>query len=252
MKQAKERFSDRVSYYVQSRPGYPQEILSYLQDHCGLNSSSVVADIGSGTGILAELFLQEGIRVIGVEPNREMRLAGEEYLRRYSGFESIDGSAEATGLPAASCDVLVAGQAFHWFDVKRAREEFSRILKKGAQVVLIWNDRRDETPFLTAYENLLLEFGNDYKQVDHRRIGDEILSDFFGTPDYNRAHFDHVQYADYEKLRARVLSCSYVPLEDDPKFPSMIRELEKIFQEHSRDGKVAFHYRALLYHSPIL
>ncbi|MCW5625403.1 MAG: class I SAM-dependent methyltransferase, partial [Burkholderiales bacterium] len=136
------RFSNRVTDYVRARPGYPPELLSLLQRHCGLTTASVVADIGSGTGLLTTLLLEAGCRVFGVEPNREMREAGTQALQRFPAFVAVEGSAETTTLPDATIDVVTAAQAFHWFDRIRARAEFARILKPGGWVVLIWNDRR--------------------------------------------------------------------------------------------------------------
>ena len=159
------RFSTRVENYVRYRPGYPDAVLAWLRAECDLTPAAVVADIGSGTGKLAELFLRNGNRVFGVEPNREMREAGEGMLAGFPNFVSVDGAAEATTLPAASVDFVTAGQAFHWFDRQTARREFARILKPGGWVVLVWNERRSDSPFLRDYEALLREFASEYEQV---------------------------------------------------------------------------------------
>src|SRR5689334_15561560 len=123
------RFSNRVDNYSKYRPTYPSAVLDLLAAECGLTSNALIADIGSGTGLLAELFLTNGNRVVGVEPNREMRAAGERLLANAPGFTSVDGTAEATTLAAGSVDFVTAGQAFHWFDRALARVEFARILK---------------------------------------------------------------------------------------------------------------------------
>ena len=152
------RFSNRVENYIKFRPGYPGAIIDLSREECGLNRQSIIADIGSGTGILSELFLKNGNRVFGIEPNAPMRGAGEKILERYSNFTSINGAAEATTLSDNTVDFVVAGQAFHWFDQRCARAEFSRILKPSGWVILLWNERRiDSTPFLRAYEQMLLK-----------------------------------------------------------------------------------------------
>src|ERR1700682_5471344 len=133
---AKQRFSNRAADYVRYRPGYPSELLDVLRNECDLRPGHVIADIGSGTGFLSELFLKNGNRVYGVEPNSEMRQAGEEYLASYDGFSSIEGSAESTTLEDASVDFVTAGQAFHWFEPAGAHREFARILKPTGWVVL--------------------------------------------------------------------------------------------------------------------
>ncbi|MGB7230441.1 MAG: class I SAM-dependent methyltransferase, partial [Candidatus Acidiferrum sp.] len=163
---AKQRFSNRVADYLHYRPGYPSAIRDLLRSECGLRPGHLVADIGSGTGFLSELFLKNGNRVLGIEPNEEMRRAGEEYLASYDGFASINGSAESTTLGDASVDFVAAGQAFHWFDQDVARREFIRILKPAGWAVVIWNERlTDTTPFLRDYESLLRNFGADYARV---------------------------------------------------------------------------------------
>src|SRR5271165_2614354 len=128
---AKQRFSNRVADYVRYRPGYPAGVLSFLIENCGLHREHVIADIGSGTGLLSKLFVENGNHVYGVEPNAEMKAAGDEFLHASSNFASITGSAEATTLSDCSIDFVTAGQAFHWFDPIVSHKEFSRILKPG-------------------------------------------------------------------------------------------------------------------------
>src|SRR5882757_5837179 len=147
---AKQRFSSRVADYVRYRPSYPSEVLDLLRSECGLRSGHVIADIGSGTGFLSELFLKNGNRVYGIEPNKEMREAGEEYLASYDSFGSIEAAAEATTLEDATIDFVTAGQAFHWFDLPEARREFARILKPEGWAVVMWNDREMNSAFATA------------------------------------------------------------------------------------------------------
>ena len=130
-------FSNRVENYARFRPYYPQAVPELLKAECGLTSASVIADVGSGTGVLSEMFLERGNRVFGVEPNEEMRKAGERLLERYPNFTSVAGTAEDTKLVTPSVDFVVAGQTFHWFDAARSRGEFARILRAGGWVALV-------------------------------------------------------------------------------------------------------------------
>src|SRR5207248_11421403 len=134
------RFSSRVADYIKYRPRYPQSVVELLRDECGLRHAAVVADVGSGTGILSELFLRNGNRVYGVEPNQEMREAGGRLLAAYDNFVSVEGRAEATTLDDRSVDFVTSGQALHWFERDAARREFVRILRPGGWVVAVWND----------------------------------------------------------------------------------------------------------------
>ena len=175
-----ERFSSRVENYIKYRPNYPQAVIDCLRDRCGLSSKSAVADVGSGTGIFSQLLTSTAAQVYGVEPNRDMRDAAVRLLRGQSNFISVDGTSEATTLPDHSVDIVTAAQAFHWFDRVAARREFVRILKPGGWVMLIWNDRRtDSTPFLRDYERLLQTYADDYTQVNHREISDDIIAAFY-------------------------------------------------------------------------
>lgn len=242
------RFSSRVGNYARYRPGYPKEILELLKTECGLTRESVVADIGSGTGKLTELFLANGNAVFGVEPNREMREAGERLLAGSSKFTSVAATAEETTLHDASVDFIAAGQAFHWFDRKRCRVEFARILKRGGWVVLVWNDRKTEaTPFLEEYEKLLKDYATDYSKVDHKNIDDEVVREFFGYAPGKKT-FPSSQEFDYDGLEGRLLSSSYAPEQGQAKHTEMIRDLEKLFEMRQEDGRVQFVYDTVVYY----
>jgi SAM-dependent methyltransferase len=243
------RFSSRVENYVRFRPGYPPEIIGLLRDDCGLTSGSDIADIGSGTGKLTELFLANGNRVFGVEPNREMREAGERLLQHFPRFTSIHGTAEAATLPDRSVDFITAGQAFHWFDAEKCRTEFMRILKPGGWLVVVWNDRRiDATPFLAAYEELLREFSTDYAHVNHRRFNDGVaIQQFFGGQPRLK-NFPIVQRFDFDGLKGRLLSSSYAPEAGQPKHDEMLATLKRIFEAHQQNGLVVFEYETHVYH----
>jgi ubiquinone/menaquinone biosynthesis C-methylase UbiE len=247
LSQPTERFSSRVENYVKYRPGYPPAIVDQLKLDCGLTSDSVIADLGSGTGKLAELFLNNGNKVFGVEPNAAMRNAAEQLLTHFPTFVSIDGSAESSTLSDSSVDFITAGQAFHWFDVPKARVECARILKTGGWVVLIWNDRKLETtPFLSDYEHLLLQFGTDYKEVRHDHATQSI-NDFFGPAEVSCRSFPNQQIFDLEGLKGRVFSSSYTPEPDQPAFIPMVEKLEQIFDQHQQNGLVTFDYDTRIY-----
>jgi len=244
------RFSSRVDNYVKYRPSYPAAVLDVLKWECGLAHDWIVADIGSGPGNLTRLFLDNGNRVVGVEPNREMRAAGERLLSGYPSFTSVAGTAEATTLADASVDLVVAGQAFHWFDQAAARREFARILKPPRPVALVWNERRtDSTPFLVAYEMLLRAYGTDYARVGNHDAADSAaLERFFGPGGYTRATFEYSQVFDDEGLRGRLLSSSYTPEADQPGHDAMLQELRVLFNERQEGGTVTFEYDTTVYY----
>ncbi len=240
------RFSDRVNDYVRYRPGYPAGVLDALRAGVGLTPAAVIADIGAGTGISTELLLRNGNPVFAVEPNAEMRAAAEQLLGGRPGFHSVAGTAEATTLPAASVDGIVAAQAFHWFDVAKARAEFRRILRPGGWVALLWNTRRKDTPFARAYEAVLTTYGTDYALVNHERIDEAALAGFF-APGFERRSLPNAQVFNFESLRGRLLSSSYAPAAGHPQHAPMLVALERIFRGHQQGGNVRMEYLTQVY-----
>lgn len=246
-----QRFSSRVENYIKYRPGYPAVILDLLKGKCGLTCDSVVADIGSGTGILTELFLRNGNRVLAVEPNREMREAAERLLGKYPELTSVSGTAEGTTLKDQSVDFVTASQAFHWFDRERARREFLRILKPGGWTVLIWNERVMVSPFARAYEHLLRTYGTDYEEVDHKHTNARVIGPFFGANGYGQAILSNRQIFDGEGLKGRLLSSSYAPEPGHPRHVPMLEALNALVSEYQSDGKVVFEYDTLVYYGQL-
>jgi SAM-dependent methyltransferase len=237
------RFTDRVGDYVRTRPGYPPGVLEALREEIGLHPGHVVADVGSGTGLLTRLFIAHGNVVYGVEPNRAMAAAAEEELGPSGRFRSVDGRAESTGLPDGSVDLVAAGQAFHWFSVPEARAEFRRILRPPGGVALVWNLRRlDSTPFLREYEAFLHRWSVDYAAVSERHAEPASLRAFFGEGGWRERRFDNVQLFDLEGLAGRLLSSSYTPKAGDPRREPMLAALPELFARHARQGQVAFEY----------
>jgi len=246
-----ERFSSRVENYVKYRPTYPAQVLNLFCDEMNLQSDSTIADIGSGTGISAKLFLENGNMVFGVEPNRAMRKASEKFLQDFPNFKSVDGAAEDTDLENETVDFVVAAQAFHWFDKTKTRSEFKRILKDKGFTVLLWNERQlDSTVFLRDYERLLLEFGTDYEAVRHENINKESLQDFFQT-NFEQKTFPNLQTVDFDGLKGRMLSASYIPTAENPRFAEMLENLESLFAQHHENGKIEILYNTKVFYGQI-
>lgn len=246
-----QRFSDRVEHYDRYRPGYPDAILEPLRAAGLLTPGARVADVGSGTGKLAEVFLRAGCTVIGVEPNHAMRHAGDSALARFPRFSSVDARAEQTTLPDACVDLVCAGQAFHWFDPRAARHEFARILRPGGGAALVWNDRDTRrTEFMRIYESLLLELCPEYHQVGHKQYDESRLSEFFAPSAMQTAAFPYHQALDWDGVAGRLLSSSYVPKAGDAH-DALMRRCRHAFERCARDGRVVFDYDTRVYFAPL-
>lgn len=243
----KQRFSDRVDDYIKYRPSYPTEIIHFLSENLGLKPESFVADIGSGTGISTELFLKNGNRVYAVEPNPEMRQAAESLLVGYKNFTSVNASAEETNLPSNSVDFIIAAQAFHWFNLPLTQQEFQRILKSNGNILLLWNSRSTDNAFQQAYEDLLWNNIESYKNMNHRGFDDAVIEHFFAPREVGKARFNNFQEFDLEGMKGRLLSSSYCPKSGEIHH-LLMQQLELLFSQYAENGLVRFHYQTVLYY----
>src|SRR5579875_2634677 len=238
-----ERFSTRVEAYREFRPRYPKEVVELLRRGCGLTAEWVVADVAAGTGLLSEIFLDNGNRVIAVEPNAPMRAACAELCERYPRLECVDGTAEATGLADGAADLVTVGQAMHWFDLVPTRAEFARVLKPGGWCAVVYDHRRmGGDGFHDGYERLLVEYGGDYRAVQSKHMTDDKLAGFFAPSAMRSAVLPNHQDLTLKGLEGRVLSSSYMPQEGDAKYPAMMDAIADLFARYEQDGVVRMEY----------
>jgi ubiquinone/menaquinone biosynthesis C-methylase UbiE len=237
----KSRFTNRVDDYVKYRPGYPDALVQFLQQRLCIDSQTIIADIGSGTGISAKLWLDLGAKVFAVEPNENMRRAAERDLALYPKFISINGSAEQTALEDKSVDAIVCAQAFHWFCNADTKVEFQRIIKPNGHIALIWNDRDEADALQAAYEKIIQKYSSDYNQIAHKNITDDIIRQFFNSK-IEKHLFTYEQQFDFEGLLGRITSSSYMPTQSDPKFEPMKNEVEILFNQFKEADVVKYKY----------
>lgn len=253
--QSTTRFTGRSKQYVKFRPSYPQQVLSYLQQHVGWTKEKLIADVGAGTGIFTKLLLEQGSRVVAIEPNDEMRQALIEYLKPYlvdkeanKQLQVINGSAEATGVADNTLDGIVCAQSFHWFDAGLARAEFMRVLKPQGKVVLLWNQRDVEaSAFVRDYEELFMRYGDQYDKVKHKQVSVQTLAPFYGGKQPKLESFYYEQALDYEGLLGRIQSSSFSLTEQDARYDAFIEDCKALFARHEQAGEVKMIYRTDLY-----
>jgi SAM-dependent methyltransferase len=241
-----QRFSSRVEAYARYRPTYPRETLALLERECGLTAACKIADIGSGTGLLARLFLDFGCEVTGVEPNPSMRAAGERMLSGEARFHSVDGRAEATTLPDRSVDFVTAGQAFHWFEAGTARAEFQRILQPAGWVVLIWNERLTTPGFMAEHEALQNKFAREKAHP-----GDADFNAFYANANWRLARIPNRQSLNEEGLRGRIESSSWSPLPGVDGYEAMMQEMSRLFRRYEKAGRVTIEYETTIYYGTL-
>jgi SAM-dependent methyltransferase len=238
-----ERFTSRVDSYRRHRPNYPQEIVTLLESECRLRRSSAVADIAAGTGLLTEIFLDLGYTVTAIEPNEAMREACRELIAEYPQLQCFSGAAEATGLAGNSIDLITVAQAMHWFDLKRTRTEFRRILRPSGWCAIIYNNRHmSGDSFHDGYEQILAEFGKDYAAVRDSHLTSEGLAAFFAPDEMKHAAFPNAQDLDLQGLEGRVLSSSYMPQPGHPRYEAMRHAIADLFEREERNGCVRMEY----------
>jgi SAM-dependent methyltransferase len=242
------RFTGLAEVYAKCRPGYPVEAVEFIIGRCGLRDSSVLVDVGCGTGISSRLFAVQGLHVIGIEPNAEMRAVAEAVppSEGRQGPTYRDGRAEATGLAAGSADAVLAAQAFHWFDPVAALREFHRVLKPCGWVTLLWNERHESDPFTAEYRGVIRTAPDAAAiEMPRSRAGESLLHNPLFR-DAERAVFPNAQTLDEEGLLGRAFSASYAPREP-AQAAEFAAALRSVFARYERQGEVVLRYETAVY-----
>jgi SAM-dependent methyltransferase len=249
MKQGAERYSDKTEDYAKYRPDFPVELIDFLYINSGASSTSVIADIGSGTGRFTRPLLEKGNFVYGIEQNNEMRIKAEKLLSPFSKFISIAGSAEKTGLMDKSLDLITVAQAFHWFNKEKTFSEFKRIIKDNGNIFIVWDDLvGDYNNFSKEFSNVLGLFRNvQLKSGTNRYTRNEMIDGFFKDNKYITASFIHEVYQSFESIKGGALSASFTPKPGEENYKAFVLELEKVFDKFQHNGCVCTAFRSVCY-----
>lgn len=240
-------FDGYANDYTVGRPSYAAELIDCLYNKYGFSKSSIIADIGSGTGKFAKHLLDRGSQVYCVEPNDDMRRVAEDELSTYPGFHSINGDAETTTLDDNTVDFITTAQAFHWFDVQKFRRECKRILKPGGKVFLIWNVRNMDEALNKELYQIYRKYCPNFKGFSGGiEKDDQRIRDFFDEK-YEYVAFDNPLYLDRERFIARSLSGSYSLKEGDKEYAEYMKAIEAAFEKYANKGIVSIANRSVAY-----
>ena len=236
------KFDKVAEIYEKYRPAYPNEYIQYIINRCKLNENSVVADIGAGTGIFTEQLLSKNVKVIGIEPNCDMRKVLENKLRNSKNFTVINGTAENTKLKENSIDLVTVAQAFHWFDIEKFKDECKRILKPNGKVCIIWNKLDTTDTVVREQKNIDHKYTNQYKEVNNVLQDEErekLIKDFFRDGKYECKIIENNLKNDKETFVGVNLSKSYSIREGEEKYSEYVKEFEKLFDKYNKDGIIS-------------
>ena len=237
------RFNDRATDYAKYRPSYPAEAIDAILEGLAPPSELSVVDVGAGTGISTRLLAERGARVLGIEPNDEMRAVAEA-----AGLNVRPGLANALDLSPGSVDIIACFQAFHWFANAPTVAEFVRVLRPGGRLAVVFNERDDNDPF-TRGIGTIVDNCRDRMAIAGFRDGAQVIYDLLAGPGLSGARlqsFRNSQFLDYGALLGRVRSSSYAPREGE-EHAKMIAELGSLFKRFASAGEIEMVYRTDVY-----
>ncbi|HEY9617039.1 MAG TPA: class I SAM-dependent methyltransferase [Microcoleaceae cyanobacterium] len=222
------RFSHRAEAYAKYRPSYPEAAIATILAGLGDRNSLVAADIGAGTGISSRLLAAQGVQVWAIEPNQAMQQAATPHPQVT--FQTA--TAEATGLPDRSMDLVTCFQAFHWFDADRSLPEFHRILKPGGRLALVWNNRDRDDQFTASYSQLIQAASGNHPAEKLRDITQtcEQLTHHPLFTGVRQTACQHQQAVDWTGLLGRVQSTSYLPHEG-AAYDTLVANLQQLYEQ---------------------
>lgn len=229
-------FTGLAEIYTKGRPSYAPALIEKMKTIYGM-TQKIVADIGSGTGILTKQLLDMGNTVYAVEPNSDMRALAETKLKDNPLFHSIIGTAEKSTLPDRSIDFITTATAFHWFDKTAFRKECKRILKPGGLIFVISNHKKEDEITL-ALRKVMYHFCPQYQNV--RKIWEQMLTEdiknFYSS--FQSVIIPYPLTYSKEAFLTNCLSRSYSLQKEHPDFTAYIEALKNLFLQYQKDDKL--------------
>ena len=235
-------FADKQQYYDDFRPSYPAAAVAFIRERTV--SGTIVADIGSGTGKLAVLLADSAARLYAVEPSAHMRRILAARTADFPSVQVVSATAEATGLPDHSADVITVAEAYHWFDNECTHAEFRRILKPGGHVFLLWNRFcRNE------YDAEMQAIQKTYRTYPRIKspTADERADALFGSGNWERFVFDNTMHQTFQQFYGGMSSASYAPEAGTAAGKAFREAVQALFDQYARHGRITTHVETVVY-----
>jgi ubiquinone/menaquinone biosynthesis C-methylase UbiE len=232
----KKVFSTKAEKYAKYRWDYAASAIETIISLTQMSiHSTILADIGAGTGILTRHFVGKAQKIHAIEPNFELRQILTRELGALLSISVVDGCAEDTGLPDHFVDVITVAQAIHWFDPEPARREMMRILKADGWLVLIRNHGTNSAPNKAVQSLMTEEYGANLSIVTGRPK-EQPARFYFGNDDFQTFVFPFAFQQGWDEFLGTLTTVSFMPDEDHPLFPKLETQAKEVFSQYSSDG----------------
>ena len=239
-------FSAGAGAYERARPAYPPEAVRHLIRRLAIGPFSRVLDLGAGTGKLTALITPTRAEVLALEPVGEMR---GRLATALPGVEVVAGAAEAIPLADGSIDVVVAAQAFHWFDGRRALAEIHRVLTRGGGLGLVWNARDHSVGWVSELSAIVDAYGDAIRRHESGAWRAAFASPS-GFSQLEGAEFSNVQEVDEDQVVDRVASTSFIAMLPEDERSQVLERVRALIRSHpdtSGREHFAFPHRTRVY-----
>ncbi len=236
-------FRLKAKIYERFRWRYNADAIRTVFETSEIGARSLVADIGAGTGILTEEFSGKVKIIYAIEPNDEMRAIAARKLAADPSCQVINAVAEATTLPDSCLDLIVVGQAIHWFEPESTKLEFYRILKPGSWLAILRNHGLDPKIGKALDE----VYPPECDTVSHMIGASRSPNFYFCADSYTKYDFPFLFMQDWETFFGGLLSASFAPTEADTSFAGFRRRARSVFEEFRKGEYIYAHAATELY-----
>lgn len=230
-------FGGVADTYERARPGYPPEAVRWLT---GVQSTRVV-ELGAGTGKLTAQLVRFGHEVIATDPSASMLSRLREVVPT---ARPLQAAAEGIPVVTSGAGVVVAGQAYHWFDHAAALPEIARVLRPGGVLGLVWNYRDETVPWVRRLSAIM--------GIEPRPAGIDTIAESGLFAAVESKEFRSWQPIDRQGLLDLVRSRSRIITMPDAERDRLMEQVSALYDEYGRGpAGMAMPYRTKCYRAPV-